>query len=105
MTTSTTHQQYLADAGSETRSPMLERGPYQFHMFISNDSTMPEMQTEDDLREDEMLYYEAEIEAMNLILISIPNDIYNSVDACTTSKAMWKRVEHLMRGTVQNKVC
>ncbi|GKC04156.1 hypothetical protein Tco_0995766 [Tanacetum coccineum] len=70
MSTSTTHQQSLADAGSETRPPMLER---------------------------------AEIEAMNLILISIPNDIYNSVDACTTTQVMWKGVERLMRGTVQNK--
>ncbi|GKC45717.1 copia protein [Tanacetum coccineum] len=41
---------------------------------------------------------------MNLILISIPNEIYNSVDACTTTKSMWERVERLMRGTVQNKV-
>ncbi|GKF01116.1 hypothetical protein Tco_0028039, partial [Tanacetum coccineum] len=45
-----------------------------------------------------------EIEAMNLIIISIPNDIYNSVDACTTAKATWQRVERLMRGTVQNQV-
>ncbi|GJY97553.1 hypothetical protein Tco_0514463 [Tanacetum coccineum] len=67
MSTSNVHQQSLADAGSETRPPMLER-------------------------------------AMNLILISIPNDIYNSVDACTTAKAMWQRVERLMRGTVQNQV-
>ncbi|GKF00877.1 hypothetical protein Tco_0027800, partial [Tanacetum coccineum] len=28
MSTSTVHQQSLADAGSETRSPMLERGSY-----------------------------------------------------------------------------
>nr|GEW43153.1 hypothetical protein [Tanacetum cinerariifolium] len=62
------------------------------------------MQTKDDLRVDELLYYEAEIEEMNLILISIPNDIYNSVDACTTAIAMWERVERLMRGTVLNKV-
>ncbi|GKC75320.1 hypothetical protein Tco_1126094 [Tanacetum coccineum] len=41
---------------------------------------------------------------MNLILISILNDIYNSVDACTTAKAIWKQVERLMRGTVQNQV-
>ncbi|GJQ90174.1 retrovirus-related pol polyprotein from transposon TNT 1-94 [Tanacetum coccineum] len=85
MSTSTTHQQSLADVGSETRPPMLERGSYvpwasQFIRY-----------TEDDLRGDELLYYEAEIEAMNLILIFIPNDIYNSVDSCTTTKAMWKR--------------
>ncbi|GKD16188.1 hypothetical protein Tco_1205346, partial [Tanacetum coccineum] len=43
---------------------------------------------EEELRGDDLKHYEAEIEEMNLILISIPNDIYNSVDACTTAKAM-----------------
>ncbi|GJX96049.1 hypothetical protein Tco_0351847 [Tanacetum coccineum] len=62
------------------------------------------MQTEDVLTGDDLKHYEAEIKAMNLILISILNEIYNSVDACTTAKAMWERVERLMRGTVQNKV-
>ncbi|GJY91191.1 retrovirus-related pol polyprotein from transposon TNT 1-94 [Tanacetum coccineum] len=38
---------------------------------------------------------------MNMILLSIPNEIYNSVDSCTSAKDMWKRVERLMRG---NKV-
>ncbi|GJT08209.1 hypothetical protein Tco_0842671 [Tanacetum coccineum] len=50
-------------------------------------------QTKEDLQGDALLHYDAEIKAMNLILLSIPNDIYNSVDACTTAKAMWKRVE------------
>ncbi|GJY68346.1 integrase, catalytic region, zinc finger, CCHC-type containing protein [Tanacetum coccineum] len=49
--------------------------------------------------EDDLKHYEAKIEAMKLILISISNDIYNSVDACTTAQAMWQRVERLMRGT------
>ncbi|GJX00371.1 hypothetical protein Tco_0184284 [Tanacetum coccineum] len=62
------------------------------------------MQKEEDLRGDDLKHYEAEIEAMNLILIFIPNDIYNYVDACTTEKAIWQRVERLMRGTMQNKV-
>ncbi|GKD01511.1 hypothetical protein Tco_1171785 [Tanacetum coccineum] len=79
MSTSKTYQQSLADVGSETRPPMLERG-------------------------DALLHYDAEMELMNLILLSIPNDIYNSVDARTSAKDMWKRVERLMRGTIQNKV-
>ncbi|GJV31276.1 retrovirus-related pol polyprotein from transposon TNT 1-94 [Tanacetum coccineum] len=62
------------------------------------------MQKEEDLRGDDLKHYEAEIEAMNLIVISIPNDIYNSVDACTTEKAMWQRVERLIRIIVQNQV-
>ncbi|GKF36506.1 hypothetical protein Tco_0113264, partial [Tanacetum coccineum] len=53
---------------------------------------------------DALLHYDAEMKLMNLILLSIPNDIYNSVDACTSAKDMWKRVERLMRETIQNKV-
>ncbi|GJX17272.1 hypothetical protein Tco_0218104 [Tanacetum coccineum] len=89
MSTSNAHQQSLADVGSETRPSMLERGLYEFIMFTPSDSNEPKMQTEEDLRGDDLKYYEAEIEAMTLILISIPNDIYNSVDACTTAKAIW----------------
>nr|GEU73670.1 copia protein [Tanacetum cinerariifolium] len=67
-------------------------------------SQTPTLQIEDDLTGYDLKHYEAKIEAMNLILISILNDIYNSVDACTTGQAMWQRVERLMRGTVQNEV-
>ncbi|GKB12968.1 retrovirus-related pol polyprotein from transposon TNT 1-94, partial [Tanacetum coccineum] len=73
-------------------------------MFIPNNSTVPKLQTAEDLQGDALLHYDAEMELMNLILLSIPNDIYNSVDACTSAKDMWKRVERLMRGTIQNKV-
>ncbi|GKB74182.1 retrovirus-related pol polyprotein from transposon TNT 1-94 [Tanacetum coccineum] len=97
MSTSDTHQQSLADAGSETRPSMLERGPYEFRIFTPSETESPRMQKEEDLRGDDLKHYEAEIEAMNLILISILNDIYNSVDACTTAKAMWQRVEHFNR--------
>ncbi|GKD03774.1 hypothetical protein Tco_1178748 [Tanacetum coccineum] len=134
MSTSKTYQKSLADAGSETRPPMLERGsyipwasrfrryinrkrenrkwlnkaldegPYQFEMFIPNNSTVLKLQTAEDLQGDALLHYDAEMELVNLILLSIPNDIYNSVDACTSAKDMWKRVERLMRRTIQNKV-
>ncbi|GJW76363.1 hypothetical protein Tco_0138045 [Tanacetum coccineum] len=130
MSTSNTHQQSLADVGYETRPLMLERGsyipwasrfrrylnrkrenkkwinkaidegPYEFRIFTPSDTEAQRMKKEEDLRGDDLKHYEA----MNLILISIPNDIYNSVDACKTAKAMWQRVERLMRGTVQNKV-
>ncbi|GJW04876.1 retrovirus-related pol polyprotein from transposon TNT 1-94 [Tanacetum coccineum] len=123
MTTSTTHQQSLADDGSETRPPMLEKGsyipwashfkrylnrkranrkwlkkaidegPYEFKDFTPSDSEPPRKQTEDDLTRDDLKHYEAEIEAMNLILITAPNDIYNFVDACTTTQAIWQRNE------------
>ncbi|GJZ55654.1 hypothetical protein Tco_0610847 [Tanacetum coccineum] len=103
MSTSKTYQQSLADAGSENRPPILERGPYQFEMFIPNNSTVPKLQTAEDLQGDALLHYDAEMELMNLILLSFPNDIYNSVDACTSAKDMWKRVEREALVLVYNR--
>ncbi|GJY89446.1 hypothetical protein Tco_0504642 [Tanacetum coccineum] len=123
MSTSKTYQQSLADAGSENRPPMLERasyipwasrfrrylnrkrdnrkwllkaldeGPYEFKEFVPKGSTIPRLQTVKDLKGDDLLFHDAEMEVMNMILLSIPNEIYNYVDACTSTKDMWKRVE------------
>ncbi|GKD05821.1 hypothetical protein Tco_1180795 [Tanacetum coccineum] len=88
MSTSKTYQQSLVDVGYETRPPILERGPYQFEMFIPNNSTVLKLQTAEDLQGDALLHYDAKMELVNLILFSIPNDIYNFVDACTSAKDM-----------------
>ncbi|GJX50826.1 retrovirus-related pol polyprotein from transposon TNT 1-94 [Tanacetum coccineum] len=56
------------------------------------------------IKADDLLYYDAEMELMNMILLSIPNEIYNSMDSCKTAKQMWDHVERLMRGTIQNQV-
>ncbi|GKC72992.1 hypothetical protein Tco_1118875 [Tanacetum coccineum] len=69
----------------------IDEGPYEFKDFTPSDTKAPRMQKEEDLRGDDLKHYEAAIETMNLILISITNDIYNSVDACTTAKAMETR--------------
>ncbi|GJZ26467.1 integrase, catalytic region, zinc finger, CCHC-type containing protein [Tanacetum coccineum] len=82
----------------------LDEGPYVFRQFTPTGAIIPRLETVDDLEGDDLLYYDAEMEVMNLILLSIPNKIYNSVDSCTSAKDMWKRVEHLMRGTIQNQV-
>ncbi|GKC68349.1 hypothetical protein Tco_1100947 [Tanacetum coccineum] len=134
MSTVKTYQQSLADAGSETRPPMLERGsyipwasrfkrflnrkrenrkwlikaledgPYVFRNITPTGSLIPRLQDVEDLQGDDLLYYDAELELMNMILLAIPNEIYNSVDSCKTAKEMWARVERLMRGTIQNQV-
>ncbi|GKA50288.1 hypothetical protein Tco_0743361 [Tanacetum coccineum] len=105
MSTSKTYQQSLADASFETRPPMLERGsyipwtsrfiryinrkrenqkwlnkaldegPYKFEMFIPNNLTVPKLKIAEDLQGDALLHYDAEMALMNLILLSIPNDI------------------------------
>ncbi|GJY35250.1 hypothetical protein Tco_0420628 [Tanacetum coccineum] len=82
----------------------LDEGPYVFKIFTPEGSTIPRLQTAEDLEGDDLLLHDAEMEVMNMILLSIPNEIYNSMDACTSAKDMWKRVERLMRGTIQNKV-
>ncbi|GJU65243.1 hypothetical protein Tco_1247078 [Tanacetum coccineum] len=64
-----------------------------------NENEDPRPETKDDLTGDALKQYEGDIEVMDLIIISIPNDIYNSVDACQTTQEMWLRVERLMQGT------
>ncbi|GJY08750.1 hypothetical protein Tco_0375804 [Tanacetum coccineum] len=93
MSTSKTYQQSLADAGYENRPPMLERGsyipwacrfrrylnrkrdnrkwllkaldegPYEFKNFIPEGSTIPRFQTAEDLKGDDLLLYDAEMES------------------------------------------
>nr|GEU62941.1 ribonuclease H-like domain-containing protein [Tanacetum cinerariifolium] len=72
-------------------------------IFANNKEPIPKLQTAEDLQRDALLHYDDEIEVMNLILLSILNDIYNFMDASTSAKDMWKRVEHLMRETIHNK--
>ncbi|GKE93896.1 hypothetical protein Tco_1574991 [Tanacetum coccineum] len=118
MSTSKTYQQSLAEAGSETRPPMLERGsyipwasrfkrflnrkrenqkwllkalevgPYVFRNIIPTGLIIPRLQEVEDLQGDDLLYYDTEMELTNMILLSIPNEIYNSVDSCKTAKEM-----------------
>ncbi|GKA03933.1 hypothetical protein Tco_0676714 [Tanacetum coccineum] len=45
-------------------------------------------QTEVDLTVDDKKKFEADIDAMNMILLGIPNDIYNFVDEFQTPQAM-----------------
>ncbi|GJS87386.1 retrovirus-related pol polyprotein from transposon TNT 1-94 [Tanacetum coccineum] len=109
MSTSKTYQQSLADAVSETRPPMLERGSYipwasRFRRYINRKRENQKWLNKALDEGDELLHYDAKIKLMNLILLSILNEIYNSVDACTTAKEIWKRVKCLMRDTIQNQV-
>ncbi|GJY76370.1 integrase, catalytic region, zinc finger, CCHC-type containing protein [Tanacetum coccineum] len=101
MSTSKTYQQSLADAGSETRPPMLERGSYipwasRFRRYINQKRENQKWLNKALDEGDALLHYDVEMELMNLILLSIPNEIYNSVDACTSAKDMCKRVEPLV---------
>ncbi|GKA59682.1 hypothetical protein Tco_0758995 [Tanacetum coccineum] len=54
-------------------------------------------QTKADLKGDDKKRFEADTDAMNMILLGIPNDIYNFVDACQNAMAVWNRVQRLMQ--------
>ncbi|GJZ58250.1 hypothetical protein Tco_0613744 [Tanacetum coccineum] len=43
--------------------------------------------------------YITNVRVMNYLLQAIPNDIYNSVDACKNAKEMWERIKRLMHGS------
>ncbi|GJT42169.1 retrovirus-related pol polyprotein from transposon TNT 1-94 [Tanacetum coccineum] len=60
---------------------------------IKTGNALFSLQETEDLQGDALLHYDAEMELMNLILLSIPNDIYNSVDACTSAKDIAKKLE------------
>ncbi|GJZ12728.1 retrovirus-related pol polyprotein from transposon TNT 1-94 [Tanacetum coccineum] len=64
----------------------LDEAPYEFKNFVPKGSTIPRLQTAEDLEGDDLLLHDAEMEVMNMILLYIPNEIYNSVDACTLAK-------------------
>ncbi|GJT85602.1 integrase, catalytic region, zinc finger, CCHC-type containing protein [Tanacetum coccineum] len=49
--------------------------------------------------------YIADVKVMNYLLQAIPNDIYNSVDACKNAKEMLKQIKRLMFGSDVTNHC
>ncbi|GKC19636.1 hypothetical protein Tco_1021786, partial [Tanacetum coccineum] len=94
------------DRNSETRKFLrhsIDKGPYQMKEILATDTQEKRTQNVDNLTGDDLKQYEADIEAMNLILISIPNDIYNSIDACQNARDIWNTVKRLRQGTELSK--
>ncbi|GKD25137.1 hypothetical protein Tco_1231351, partial [Tanacetum coccineum] len=48
-------------------------------------------------------HFDAEVEAIHLILTGIGDDIYLNVDACTIAKDIWIAIERLQQGESLNK--
>nr|GEV74780.1 hypothetical protein [Tanacetum cinerariifolium] len=61
-------------------------------------------QTNDELTEKELKQIEADDQAIQTILLGLPEDIYAVVDRCETAQEIWLRVQQRMKGiTNQNK--
>ncbi|GJR12093.1 hypothetical protein Tco_0794745 [Tanacetum coccineum] len=108
---STSNQQTLAESGASDRPLILEKGSYvpwasRFRRFLDNKQ-----------EEEERMWRSIEIGpyVRQRIIdpdkptetipepLRIPNDIYNSVDACQDAKTMWERIKRLMHGSEQTE--
>ncbi|GKD99484.1 hypothetical protein Tco_1387468, partial [Tanacetum coccineum] len=55
-------------------------------------------QTDDELTDKEVKQMEADDQAIQTILMGIPEDIYVAVDSCETAKEILLRVQQMMNG-------
>ncbi|GJT56832.1 hypothetical protein Tco_0991886 [Tanacetum coccineum] len=86
---------------------LIENGPYRMHEITDQGnppiSSFLRLLKEANHKGENKKRFEVDIYAMNVILLGIPNDIYNSVEACKTAQAMWQLVKRLMQGTDLSK--
>nr|GEU86354.1 retrovirus-related Pol polyprotein from transposon TNT 1-94 [Tanacetum cinerariifolium] len=55
--------------------------------------------TDDELTEKELKQIEAEDQAIQTILLGLPEDIYAAIDSCETAQEIWLRVQQMMKGS------
>nr|GFA82047.1 hypothetical protein [Tanacetum cinerariifolium] len=57
------------------------------------------LQTEDELSDKEHKQIEADDQAIQTILLGLPEDIFVAVDSCETAQEIWLRVQQMMKGS------
>nr|GEW82731.1 ribonuclease H-like domain-containing protein [Tanacetum cinerariifolium] len=57
------------------------------------------VQTDDELTDKELKQIEADDQAIQTILLSLPEDIYAVVDSCETAQEIWLQVQQMMKGS------
>nr|GEW40834.1 hypothetical protein [Tanacetum cinerariifolium] len=93
--------------GSESRPPMLNKEKYipwssRLLRDAERDFNVNETfheQTDDELSEKELKQIEADDQAIQTILLGLPEDIYAAVDSCETAQEIWLRVQQMMKGS------
>nr|GEW34219.1 hypothetical protein [Tanacetum cinerariifolium] len=56
-------------------------------------------QTNDELSKRELKQIEVDDQAIQIILLGLPEDIYAAVDSCETAQEIWLRVQQMMKGS------
>ncbi|GKC13398.1 hypothetical protein Tco_1010180 [Tanacetum coccineum] len=80
----------------------IEKGPYVRPIIPDPDDTREQIiKPLSKMIEINKKQYIAYVRVMNYLLQAIPNDIYNSMDACKTAQEMWERIKSAIRPYVQ----
>nr|GEU70317.1 retrovirus-related Pol polyprotein from transposon TNT 1-94 [Tanacetum cinerariifolium] len=82
-------------------------GPYVRQMIPEPGDTSREVpvnetfyvQTDDEFTEKEFKQIEADDQAIQTILLGLPEDIYAAVDSCETAQEIWLRVQQMTKGS------
>ncbi|GKD20328.1 hypothetical protein Tco_1222031 [Tanacetum coccineum] len=105
-------QQDIYAAGSENCPPMLNKDNYvpwssrllpyakskpNGKLLVNSINNGP--YTDDELTDQEKKQMEVDDQAIQTILMGLPEDIYAAVDSCQTAKEIWLRVEQMMKGS------
>ncbi|GJR17907.1 hypothetical protein Tco_0966434 [Tanacetum coccineum] len=105
-------QQDIYAAGFKNRPPMLNKDNYvpwsssllryaksEPNGKLIYNSIMNGPYTGDELTEKEVKQMEDDDQAIQIILIGRPEDIYAAVDNCETTQEIWLRVQQMMKGS------
>nr|GEV09382.1 retrovirus-related Pol polyprotein from transposon TNT 1-94 [Tanacetum cinerariifolium] len=85
----------------------IENGPYVRRMIATPGELdlhvpVPESfheQTDDELTENDLKRMDADDQAIQTILLGLPEHVYATVDSCETVKEIWERVRQMMKGS------
>nr|GFA08032.1 hypothetical protein [Tanacetum cinerariifolium] len=93
-------QQDIYAAGSESRPPMLNKENYvtwSYRLLRYAKSRPNGKLIHNSIQNGP--YIEADDQAIQTILLGLPEDIYAAVDSCETAQEIWLRVQQIMKGS------
>nr|GEW26556.1 cell division control protein 48 homolog C-like [Tanacetum cinerariifolium] len=85
----------------------IENGPYVRRMIAApGEPDLPDPvpesfheQTDEELTENDIKWMDADDQALQTILLGLPEDVYAAVDSCEIAKEIWERVRQMMIGS------
>nr|GEX91575.1 retrovirus-related Pol polyprotein from transposon TNT 1-94 [Tanacetum cinerariifolium] len=105
-------QQDIYVAGSESHPPMLNKEnyvPWSSRLLryaksrpngkLIHNSIINGPYTDDELTKKELKQIEADDQAIQTILLGLPEDIYAAVDSCEMAQEIWLRVQQMIKGS------